>query len=67
MLTEHGVGIYSTKPPPKNYARRDYKEYEIKNGWALPFDRWALSPNGQGKILSFTIRYKRKPNEPLCT
>jgi len=66
MLTEHGVGIYSTKPPLKNYERRNYKEYELKSGWSLPYDRWALSPNGVGTILSFTIRYKKKPNVPLC-
>lgn len=66
MLTEHAVGIYSTEPPIKNYQRRDYNEYEMNGGWSLPFDQWALSPNGRGKLISFTVRYKKKPNVPLC-
>ena len=66
MLTEHSVGIYSTKPPPSNYKRRPYEEYEKEGGWSLPTNMYALSPNGKGRILSWTVRYKRKPNEPLC-
>ena len=66
ILTEHGVGIYSTKPPPQNYARRDYKEYERKGGWSLPIEMYALNPRGRGKILSWTVRFNRTPNEPLC-
>ena len=27
MLTEHGVGIYSTAPPKETYSRRDYHGY----------------------------------------
>ena len=59
MLTEHGVGIYSTKPPKKNYERRDPHEYEEEGGWSLPLNSYALSPNGKGRILSWTVRHKR--------
>ena len=66
ILTKHGVGIYSTKPPLQNYTRRDYREYEQEGGWALPVEQYALAPNGRGRILSWTVRYNRKPNVPLC-
>ena len=64
ILTEHSVGIYSTSPPACRFKRRDHSEYAPNA--SLPIESLALSPNGIGKIISWTVRYKRKPNIPLC-
>lgn len=63
-LTEHSVGIYGTSPPASMFRRRDHHEY-APDAW-LPMDMLALCPNGTGRIISWTVRHKRKPNVPLC-
>lgn len=63
-LTEHSVGIYGTSPPARNYHRRDYLEYAPDSYFLM--DNLALSPNGEGIIISWTLRFQRKPNIPLC-
>ena len=64
VLTEHSVGIYGTEPPPRGFERANYTSYAPD--CALPLNCLALSPNGKGRVLTWTVRYKRKPNEPLC-
>jgi acetyl-CoA C-acetyltransferase len=61
-LTEHSVGVYSTKPPQKTFSRRDLAEY--KGDYALPMESFADSPNGKAKILTWTVRFERKSDDP---
>ena len=61
-LTEHGVGVYSTAPPARTYARRPHAEYAAD--CTLPPEEFALRPNGRGRVLAWTVVYKRRPNVP---
>ena len=61
-LTEHSVGVYSTKPPSRTYMRRDMSEY--KDEYAFSLEKFAWAPNGIAKIITWTVRFKRKLNEP---
>lgn len=62
FMTEHSVGVYSTHPPKRTYARRDPSTYAIDCG--LPWSMLALAPTGPGEILAWTVVYKRRPNVP---
>jgi acetyl-CoA C-acetyltransferase len=64
-LTEHGTGIFSTAPPPMTYSRRDPAEY--KPDCELPKDQFAFAPNGKGKVVTWTVSYKKKPEGALDT
>jgi len=57
VLTEQACGIYSTTPPPQTYVRRNPKEYAPDV--VLPYEQYALTPNGKAKILTWTVDYKR--------
>eukprot|EP00040_Diaphanoeca_grandis_P005492 m.33044 g.33044 ORF g.33044 m.33044 type:complete len:569 (-) comp16751_c0_seq1:412-2118(-) len=56
-LTEHSVGIYSTTRPQKPFEARDLLTYA--GDYALPLERYALTPNGRGKIITWTIDYNK--------
>jgi acetyl-CoA C-acetyltransferase len=59
MLTEHGTGIFSTAAPAKTYSRRDPREY--KPDCELPKDQFAFAPSGKGRVVTWTVAYKKKP------
>lgn len=61
-LTEHSVGIYSTKPPSKNYKRRDLEMYAPD--CQMPVERFTFTPKGKARILAWSCEYKREPNMP---
>eukprot|EP00945_MAST-04E_sp_MAST-4E-sp1_P001486 g1486.t1 len=61
-LSEHSVGVYSTKPPKGIYHRRDYTCYGTDYG--LPMSMHALAPSGRAKILTWTVRYERRSLSP---
>jgi acetyl-CoA C-acetyltransferase len=61
-LTEHSVGIYSTKPPQNTFSRREMGEYE--GDYALPLDKFAEAPVGKARIITWTVRFERKSDDP---
>eukprot|EP00939_MAST-03C_sp_MAST-3C-sp1_P001131 g1131.t1 len=62
FMTEHSVGVYSTSAPERTFARRDPSTYAPDCG--LPWNMLALAPTGRGRVLAWTVVYKRRPNVP---
>jgi len=58
FLTKHGLGIYSTAPPPHGWRRAGGRELQ---DWvdALPHPEVAPSPSGRGTIETYTIVHGR--------
>ena len=58
-LTEHSVGIYSTKRPSKTYQRPPTSHAPMKS-----FDSYAMAPSGEARLLTWTVIYGRRTSLP---
>lgn len=58
FLTKHGLGIYSTEPPPHGWRRAGGPELQE---WvdALPHPEVVAAPSGRGTIETYTIVHAR--------
>lgn len=59
FLTEHSVGLYSSQPPPRTFSRSGPETYTVDCG--LPWTMLARAPTGRGRVLAWTVVYKRRP------
>ncbi len=59
-LTEHSVGVYSTKAPSRTYER----QARTIRAPTKPMDNWAIAPSGVGRLVTWTVRYGKRTALP---